>query len=153
MGFRDLEDFNKSLLAKQIWRHVQNPTSLVGQILKSKYFPSTNILATKVKHNHSLIWWSLCSSAGLIKEEGLLWRIGNSQIVSIWGDRWLLVPITFHVQSSHQEAKVKDLTGNKIGSWKIRHYPPNFHKWRSWNYMQHPIEYIQGNRQTHLVAN
>lgn len=72
LGFRDLEDFNKSLLAKQIWGHVQNPTSLVGQIFKFKYFPSINILATKVKHNHSLIWRSLWSSAGLIKEEGLL---------------------------------------------------------------------------------
>lgn len=33
IGFRELEAFNKALLAKQIGRILQNPSSLVGQIL------------------------------------------------------------------------------------------------------------------------
>jgi hypothetical protein len=43
MGFRDLMAFNKALLAKQWWRVVQEPDSLVGCILRAKYFPRVSI--------------------------------------------------------------------------------------------------------------
>jgi hypothetical protein len=34
LSFRDLIMFNKALLAKQMWRMMQNPESLVGLIMK-----------------------------------------------------------------------------------------------------------------------
>ncbi|GAU40964.1 hypothetical protein TSUD_187210 [Trifolium subterraneum] len=39
MGFRDLRAFNEALLAKQGWRLITQPTSLVAQVLKAKYYP------------------------------------------------------------------------------------------------------------------
>jgi hypothetical protein len=39
MGFRELSLFNKALLARQGWRLVQCPDSLVSQVLKAKYYP------------------------------------------------------------------------------------------------------------------
>ena len=39
MGFRDLRLFNKALLAKQGWKLIQHPNSLIGRIYKAKYYP------------------------------------------------------------------------------------------------------------------
>ena len=44
MGFRDLEYFNKALLAKQCWRILKNPNSLSAKIFKAKYFSKLRYL-------------------------------------------------------------------------------------------------------------
>ena len=53
LGFRDLHLFNLALLAKQGWRLIQNPHSLVARVLKAKYYPSTSFLNAKLGHNPS----------------------------------------------------------------------------------------------------
>ncbi|XP_042969200.1 uncharacterized protein LOC122301912 [Carya illinoinensis] len=50
LGFRQLEDFNLVMLAKQGWRMLMDPTSLVARIFKDKYFKNVSLLeATLVK--------------------------------------------------------------------------------------------------------
>ena len=44
MGFRNLQVFNKAMLAKQLWRVLQNLTPLVARVLKARYFPTGDIL-------------------------------------------------------------------------------------------------------------
>lgn len=68
LGFLDLKAFNKDLLATQVWRLCQEPQSLIGQIMKAKYFPSTNIMHVKVGHNLSLIWHSIHGTVDLVKD-------------------------------------------------------------------------------------
>jgi hypothetical protein len=48
MGFRDLAMFNKALLAKRLWRIMQNPDSLVAKIMKAKYFPWSDLFEAKL---------------------------------------------------------------------------------------------------------
>lgn len=66
--FRDLEAFNKELLAKQLWRIIENPDFLASQILKSKYFTHSSVLDSKLGHIPYLIWRSIRSSLDLLKE-------------------------------------------------------------------------------------
>jgi hypothetical protein len=68
MGFRDFRSFNKALLAKQCWRLWKNPDSLVGNIMKAKYFPDSNILEASLGKRPSFAWRSIISSCDLLKE-------------------------------------------------------------------------------------
>jgi hypothetical protein len=119
-GFRDLEAFNLALLAKQGWRLIQQPNSLLAQVLKGKYFPKDSFLQAKLGVNPSFTWRSLINARSLL-EKGLMWRIGNGQQVRIWGDKWLPSSTDHRVHSTVQllshDAKVAELLDPETGWW------------------------------------
>ena len=47
MGFKEIEMFNDALLAKQVWRMINNPGSLCFQVFKARFFPNCSILEAK----------------------------------------------------------------------------------------------------------
>jgi hypothetical protein len=98
MGFRDLENFNKALLAKQILRLWKFPDSLIAKIMKAKYYPESSVLEASCGKKPSFAWRSIQSSSDLIRE-GLVWRVGNGRRIRIWQDRWILSPTTYKVLS------------------------------------------------------
>ena len=86
------------MLAKQLWRILQNPSSLVARILKSRYFPAGDILNAKLGNSPSYSWRSIHSSLDIIRE-GTRWRVGNRKLIHIWDDKWLPTPSTYKVIS------------------------------------------------------
>lgn len=48
MGFRDLSKFNVALLAKQGWNLIMNPTSLLAQVMKAKYYTRGDFLSARL---------------------------------------------------------------------------------------------------------
>ena len=76
MGFRDLEAFNKALLAKQCWRLIQDPSSLARSIIKAKYYPRGSLLEAKLESRPSYAWRSIMASRDLL-QEGMFWRVGR----------------------------------------------------------------------------
>ena len=44
LGFRALSEFNQVLVAKQAWRILKSTYTLLGRVLKAKYFPSTPLM-------------------------------------------------------------------------------------------------------------
>jgi hypothetical protein len=62
MGFRDLEVFNKALLAKQGWRLLKAPNSLCAKIMQEKYFPCGDFLSARLGRRPSYAWRSMISA-------------------------------------------------------------------------------------------
>ncbi|TYH19125.1 hypothetical protein ES288_A05G327800v1 [Gossypium darwinii] len=67
MGFRDLNLFNISLLAKQCWKLLQNPKALWARVLKGGYFPKGAFLNAKQGSTASWVWASLLQGVVLEK--------------------------------------------------------------------------------------
>lgn len=55
LGIRNFDVFNRALLAKQAWRVLTMPESLLANVLKDKYFPSTSFLEARHNQNASFI--------------------------------------------------------------------------------------------------
>ncbi|MCI21998.1 ribonuclease H protein, partial [Trifolium medium] len=88
MGFRDLRAFNEALLAKQGWRIITEPNSLMANTLKAKYFPHNNFLQSKQGSRPSYYWQSIQKASWILKK-GCFWLVGNGQTIKIWEDRWI----------------------------------------------------------------
>lgn len=43
-----IQDFNMDMLANSIWWLYSNHRSMVAKIIKSKYYPKTNVLQAKI---------------------------------------------------------------------------------------------------------
>ena len=78
LGFRNLQAFNQAMLAKQAWRILSNPSSLVARVLKARYFPTSDLLNAKLGSSPSYSWRSIHSSLEIIRC-GIRWRVGNGK--------------------------------------------------------------------------
>ncbi|CAL8148886.1 unnamed protein product [Prunus armeniaca] len=94
MGFRDLELFNKALVAKQCWRLLTNEQSMIHKVLKARYFPNCNFLAAGKGRASSYVWRSLIWGRELLLS-GLRKRTGDGQDTLVYGDAWIPRPNSF----------------------------------------------------------
>ncbi|KAH9723274.1 hypothetical protein KPL70_007064 [Citrus sinensis] len=77
IGFREFSSFNQTLIAKQRWRILHNPDSLMAKILKAKYFKHINFMEAKLGSNPSFVWRSILWGKQVL-HKGLRWRIVKS---------------------------------------------------------------------------
>jgi hypothetical protein len=131
LGYRDLECFNMALLTKQGWRLLQEPDTLVAKVIREKYYPNGTFLGAELGRRPSYTWRSIWNSRKLLNE-GLFWRVGDGQSISIWGDKWLPKPTPHIIQSPirslDSSAKVCDLLDRDTNWWKIDLIHEIFHK-------------------------
>ncbi|XP_060959189.1 uncharacterized protein LOC133030460 [Cannabis sativa] len=86
MGFRNLRDFNLSLLGKQGWRMLTRPQSLASRLFKARYFPNGNFLNAQLGSNPSFVWRSILESQSLL-QHGIRWCVGDGELT--WDDEIL----------------------------------------------------------------
>jgi hypothetical protein len=88
MGFRDFHSFNLAMLAKQIWRMINEPESLCGKVLRANYYPHGDILKAGPKTSSSFTWQSIIAGLATFKR-GYAWRVGTGEKNDIWQDPWI----------------------------------------------------------------
>ena len=129
LGFRDLKSFNLALLAKQGWRLIHNPGSLLHMILQARYFKNGTFMDAHRGYNSSFSWRSIWGAKELLME-GLKWRVGNWANIRVWEDAWLpgrgshIVPTPN--AGSNLSLRVCDLISFETGRWLPSMLSDNF---------------------------
>nr|XP_023899904.1 uncharacterized protein LOC112011799 [Quercus suber] len=67
MGFKEIEKFNDALLAKQVWRMINNPDSLCHRVFKARFFPYCSILEAREATVGSYAWKSILNARDVIR--------------------------------------------------------------------------------------
>ena len=121
MGFKEIEKFNDVVLAKQVWRMINNPNSLCHRVFKARFFPTCSIWEAKDSNMGSYAWKSILSARDVIWK-GMVWHIGNGQNVRIKEDKWLPgspnSPIISPLPTIAAETKVQTLINQELGVWR-----------------------------------
>lgn len=120
MDFRDLQCYNKTLLAKQAWRMLTNPNSLWAKFLKELYFPNKNLMEAKCNNNSSWLWKNIIKGRDLLKQ-GIRWEVGNGEKINFWEDRWIPtirgMEITTNKPNNNIVEKVSDVIKYPEREW------------------------------------
>ena len=72
IGFKDIENLNNALLAKQVWRMMNNLDSLCFRVFKARFFLNCSILDVEEKVSGSYVWKSILSARDVIRK-GMVW--------------------------------------------------------------------------------
>lgn len=92
LGFHDISTFNQSLLAKQAWRILNNPSSLVARVLKSKYWKNGDFMNCGLGTRPSFAWRSIIHGRELLAK-GMVMKIGDGMATKVWSDNWIIDPL------------------------------------------------------------
>ncbi|KAL9279362.1 putative RNA-directed DNA polymerase [Arabidopsis thaliana] len=120
LGFKDLHHFNRALLAKQAWRILRNPQSLLVRLYKGMYHPQTSYLETVTGTYTSFGWRSIQHGKELLCQ-GLRVRLGNGQDTRVWEDPWLP---TIPPRPAYGLAVIPNLTVSDLWKEGLREWNP-----------------------------
>lgn len=122
MSFKEIEKFNEALLAKKVWRMMNNQESLCYKLFKARFFPDYSILDAQDTRGGSYLWRSILSVRDVVKK-GMVWRIGDGNSVCIKEDKWLsdkaYRSVSSPLPSIPPNTKVSTLIDSNSRAWKI----------------------------------
>ncbi|XP_062021093.1 uncharacterized protein LOC133737577 [Rosa rugosa] len=122
LGFRNMHHFNLALLAKQGWRLIQNPDSLIARLLKARYYPNTDFMQASIAGDVSFTWRSIVKGQEVLRR-GLRYQVGNGKTIRVWEDPWIPLPYSFIPYSSPmdglEDMLVEDLIDQEEKEWAI----------------------------------
>lgn len=119
MGFKDFNDLNSAMLAKQAWRVLKNPNALWVTVLKNCYFPDSNFMQVERKRNDSLAWASLLHGRDILRSAGR-WVVGDGASINIETDNWLVSGTKARLGNGGGATWVRELIDQNSRGWDVR---------------------------------
>lgn len=89
LGFRNVDDFNRALLAKQLELLISVPNSLLGKVFKGRYYRISNPLTSIKSYSPFYGWKSIVSARSLVNKDQIK-RVGSGDYTLVWEDPWIL---------------------------------------------------------------
>ncbi|CAN1726075.1 LINE-1 retrotransposable element ORF2 protein [Linum perenne] len=119
LGFKNFGDFNLSLLGKQAWRMLTNPSALWVRLLKSLYFPHTDFLNASRGRRPSWIWSSICKAKEVIRL-GAFKGLGSGRDISVANDPWIPYLDSFRITGfTNEDTRMADWIQNDRREWNM----------------------------------
>lgn len=128
LGFRDIKEFNDSLLAKLSWRILNRPESLISRVLLGRYCYNSLFLECESKGNMSHGWKGILAGKEVLKKE---WA-GSSAMAKASKSGKILGSQQHnrrHCMALQQSKTVSDLLTNSRNAWnlpEIRKHLPHY---------------------------
>lgn len=89
LGFRDIQLFNRALLAKQSWQVLTKPDCLLSRVLRGKYCHNTSFLTVEATSSCSHGWHGLLHGRDLLAPN-VGKAIGDGNATRVWKDAWIM---------------------------------------------------------------
>ncbi|KAF7824519.1 ribonuclease H [Senna tora] len=87
LGFKNINCFNKALLAKNVWRLIERPNTLLSRWFLGKYQDPSKELDFKKTSQDSLYWKNIVKSKNLVIDN-LKWTVGNGEYIRTSSKFW-----------------------------------------------------------------
>ncbi|XP_048608961.1 uncharacterized protein LOC125584486 [Brassica napus] len=122
IGFCLIHEFNLALLAKQLWRLVQYPDSLVARVLRGRYYRLSSPLSATSTSIPSYVWTSIISARKLLLL-GIRQKIHSGYEVKVWEDPWIPTtparPARPVAPVMNPNMRVSDLINQDLKEWNV----------------------------------
>ncbi|KAL0722819.1 hypothetical protein Bca4012_037418 [Brassica carinata] len=122
-GFRMIHEFNLALLAKQLWRLVQYPDSLVTRFMRGRYYRLSSPLRTISVSSPFYVWTSISAAQKLLLL-GIRQKIHSGYEVRVWEDPWIPIILARPAQplapALHPNMRVSDLINGELKEWNVK---------------------------------
>lgn len=88
MGFKDLWDFNSTMLTITTWRLKDNQTKIWSQVINGLYYPRWEFIKARKWARPSWAWTSILHGRDVLDSHGI-WQVGNGRRIRVFNDAWV----------------------------------------------------------------
>ncbi|XP_068461619.1 uncharacterized protein [Phaseolus vulgaris] len=127
LGIKRIDLFNKTLLAKWLWRWCSTERGLWKEVLESKYGARglLNSIAPK-RNRYTSRWWNDLLKVNLFDQgdnwfnQNMTWEVGSGEKIKFWEDEWLANgQLKGRYKRLYNNSELKDKPIGSCGSWNV----------------------------------